>query len=33
VLCCLSHEQQPQLDERDVLFLRDLGQAVLAALD
>jgi hypothetical protein len=33
VLCCLSHERRPQLGERDVLFLRDLGQAVLAALE
>ena len=32
VLCCLAHEQRPQLCERDVLFLRDLGEAVLAAL-
>ena len=33
VLCCLAHEQRPQLGERDVLFLRDLGQAVLAGLE
>jgi hypothetical protein len=33
VLCCLAHEQRPQLGERDVLFLRDLGNAVLANLD
>lgn len=33
VLCCLAHEQRPQLSERDVLFLRDLGQAVLAGLE
>ena len=33
VLCCLSHEQQPQLGGRDVLFLRDLGETILAALD
>jgi len=32
VLCCLAHEQRPQLRQRDVLFLRGLGQAVLAAL-
>jgi hypothetical protein len=32
VLCCLSHERQPQLGERDVLFLRDLGETILAAL-
>jgi hypothetical protein len=33
VLCCLAHEQRPQLGERDVLFLRELGEAVLAALE
>ena len=33
VLCCLAHEQRPQLGEPDVLFLRDLGDAVLAALE
>jgi hypothetical protein len=33
VLCCLAHEQKPQLGDRDLRFLRDLGQAVLAALD
>ena len=33
VLCCLAHEQRPQPGERDVLFLRDLGEAVLAALE
>jgi hypothetical protein len=32
VLCCLSHERRPQLGGRDVLFLRDLGEAILAAL-
>jgi GAF domain len=32
VLCCLAHEQRPQLGEREVLFLRDLGEAILAAL-
>jgi GAF domain-containing protein len=26
VLCCLTHEQRPQLGERDVLFLRGLGE-------
>ena len=25
VLCCLAHEQRPKLGERDVLFLRGLG--------
>jgi hypothetical protein len=33
VLCCLAHERRPQLGERDVLFLRDLGDAVLANLE
>jgi hypothetical protein len=33
VLCCLAHEKRPQLGERDVLFLRDLGNAVLANLE
>jgi GAF domain len=33
VLCCLAHEQRPQLGERDVHFLRDLGNAVLANLE
>ena len=33
VLCCLAHEQRPNLGERDVLFLRDVGEAVLAALE
>ena len=33
MLCCLAHEQRPQLGQRDVLFLRDLGQVVLAALE
>jgi GAF domain len=32
VLCGLAHEQRPQLGQRDVVFLRGLGQAVLAAL-
>jgi len=32
VLCCLAHEQRPQLGERDLLFLRDLGETVLPAL-
>jgi GAF domain-containing protein len=33
VLCCLAHEQRPQLGERDVLFLRGLGETVLAELE
>jgi GAF domain-containing protein len=32
VLCCLAHEQRPQLGQRDVLFLRDLGETVLGRL-
>ena len=32
VLCCLAHEQQPQLGERDLLFLRDLGQRIVSDL-
>jgi GAF domain-containing protein len=32
VLCCLAHEQRPQLGERDVLFLRGLGETILAEL-
>ena len=33
VLCCLAHEQRPQLGERDVLFLRGLGEAIVAELE
>ena len=33
VLCCLAHERRPHLGERDVLFLRGLGDAVLANLE
>jgi GAF domain-containing protein len=33
VLCCLAREQRPQLGERDVLFLRSLGEAIVAELD
>ena len=33
VLCCLAHERRPQLSERDVLFLRGLGETVLAELE
>jgi GAF domain-containing protein len=32
VLCCLAHEQRPQLGQRDVLLLRSLGEAILAQL-
>ena len=33
VLCCLAHEQRPQLGERDVRFLRSLGEAIVAELE
>jgi GAF domain-containing protein len=33
VLCCLAHEQRPRLGERDVLFLRGVAEAIIAALD
>jgi GAF domain-containing protein len=33
VLCCLAHEQRPRLGQRDVLFLRGLGEAILAQLE
>ena len=33
VLCCLAHEQRPGLGERDVLFLRGLGDAIVAELE
>jgi GAF domain-containing protein len=33
VLCCLAHEQRPQLGKRDVLFVRGLGEAIVAELD
>ena len=33
VLCCLAHEQRPHLGERDVLFLRGLGEAIVAELE
>jgi len=33
VLCCLAHEQRPQLGEPDVLFLRGLGEEILVGLD
>lgn len=33
VLCCLAHEQKPLLGERDVLFLRGLGEAIVAELE
>jgi GAF domain-containing protein len=33
VLCCLAHEQRPQLGGRDILFLRRLGEEILAGLE
>ena len=33
VLCCLAHEQRPQLGKRDVLFLRDLADEIVAELE
>jgi GAF domain-containing protein len=32
VLCCLAHERRPQLGERDVFFLRGLGETILTEL-
>jgi len=32
ILCCLAHEQRPALGERDVLFLRGLGEAIIREL-
>ena len=33
VLCCLAHEQRPQLGKRDVLFLRGLTNAIVVELE
>jgi GAF domain-containing protein len=33
VLCCLAQEQRPQLGQRDVLFLRGLGETILPQLE
>ena len=33
VLCCLAHEQRPQLGKRDVLFLRGLADAIVVELE
>ena len=33
VLCCLAHEQRPQLGKRDVLFLRGLTDEIVAGLE
>ncbi len=32
VLCCLAHEQRPELCERDVLFMRGLAATIIDAL-
>ena len=33
VLCCLAHEQRPQLSRRDVLFLRGVADQIVAELE
>jgi GAF domain-containing protein len=33
ILCCLAHEQQPALGQRDVVFLRGLGETIIRELD
>jgi len=33
ILCCLAHERRPALGERDVLFLRGLGETIIRELD
>jgi GAF domain-containing protein len=33
ILCCLAHEQRPALGERDVVFLRGLGETIIQELD
>jgi len=33
VLCCLTHQQRPALGERDVVFLRGLGETIIRELD
>ena len=33
VLCCLAHEQRPQLSKRDVLFLRGLAGEIVPELE
>ena len=33
ILCCLAHEQRPALCERDVLFVRGLGETIIRELD
>ena len=33
ILCCLAHEQRPALGERDVVFLRGIGETIIRELD
>lgn len=33
ILCCLAHERRPALSERDVVFLRGLGETIMRELD
>ena len=33
ILCCLAHEQRPALGQRDVVFLRGLGETIIRELD
>ena len=33
ILCCLAHEQRPELSERDVVFLRGLAETIIRELD
>ena len=32
IVCCLAHEQRPSLTERDVRFLRGVGETIMAEL-
>ena len=32
ILCCLAHEQRPELSERDVVFLRGLAETIIREL-
>ena len=33
ILCCLAHAQRPALGQRDVVFLRGLGETIIRELD
>ena len=33
VLCCLAHEERPALGQRDVVFLRGIGETIIRELD